>query len=99
MRLPEILLPKPQRPLTGTLLAVARKTAGNQVRDNGFAAFDLGTYVIQGARLAQNFFAVGAFVVPALKDLVPKSGLSFPLPQKPVVLVDVVHIEQLLGKR
>jgi len=78
--LPKILLPEPQRPITGTLFAVARKTTGNQVRNNGFTAFDLGTDMIQGAGLAQSFPAVGALVVPALKDLLPKPGLGFPFP-------------------
>ena len=55
--------------------------------------------MVKRAILAQMFSAVRTSVVPALKNLFTKPGLSLAFTYKPVVLVDVVHTGLRLAKR
>ncbi len=68
MRLPERLVPVPLQPVFGRLRDIARKAAGHQILLVRMPSSELGMHMIQGGRSPQVYPAIGAGIVPVVKD-------------------------------
>jgi hypothetical protein len=68
MRLPKRLVPVPLQPIFRRLRDIARKAAGHQILLVRMPSSELGMHVIQGCRSSQIYPAIGARVIPVVKD-------------------------------
>jgi len=68
MRLPKRLVPVPLQPILRRLRDIAAKAAGHQILLVRVPTPELGVYVIQGCRSPQIYPAIGAGIIPVVKD-------------------------------
>ena len=68
MRLPKRLVPVPLQPIFRRLRDIARKTAGNQILLVRVSTPELWMHMIQGCRTPQIYSAIGAGIIPMVKD-------------------------------
>ena len=68
MRLPEWLVPVPLQPILRRLRDIAPKTTGNQILLVRMSSTKLRVDVIEGCRSPQIYPAIGAGIIPVVKD-------------------------------
>jgi len=68
MRLPKRLVPVPLQPIFRRLRDIAPKTAGYQILLVRVPSSEFGMHMIQGCRSPQIYAAIGAGIIPMVKD-------------------------------
>ena len=68
MRFPKRLVPVPLQPIFGRLRDIAAKAAGHKILLVRMPSPELGVYMVQGCRSPQIYPAIGARVIPMVKD-------------------------------
>jgi len=68
MRLPKRLVPVPLQPILRRLRDIASETTSHQILLVRVSTPEFGVYVIQGCRSPQIYSAIGAGIIPMVKD-------------------------------